>query len=105
MKFANEYVEDVGKDGKITMREPSPEGWSTFMSDKFPLGKSGKVSDRSGVARCNLFDAICTAVENLEDDLGPITLADLSRIPARLKNRAIFKHFEKGDDSEEEEKN
>ncbi len=104
MKLTGSYIEKVGEDGEIELREPTPEEWNQFVADRYPVTRKGKMIDKSGEARCALFDKIAVRVTNLEDNEGPITMTDLQRIPARIKGKAILNQLEK-DTGGDDEKN
>jgi hypothetical protein len=100
-------VPHTPEEGRITLREPSNKEWNEYSARKMEFGKRGRgVKDRSGEARCELFDRIVTAIDNIEDGLGPICPETKDRLPARYKERAIFLCFEDENiDQEEQEKN
>lgn len=85
----------VADEGKIVLREPTNPEWNAYDGSRFEFTKTGKVrrGDQAS-AKCDLFDQIVTGLENIEDGAGTITLANLERIPARYKQRAVFLCFE-----------
>lgn len=103
-KLSKEHKVEYGGDAIIMMREPTNAEWNELNSERAKVGRKGRVSTAGALkARCKLFDKVVTSIENLEDDVGKITLETLERIPARLKEQWIIETFE-ADDGEDLEK-
>jgi len=89
-------------DGRITLREPTNKEWNDYDAARFEFSKKGRLKkDNQSAARSALFDKLAVSVDDIEDDMGPLTVSDLERIPARYKQRAIFLCFE--DESAEDD--
>lgn len=107
-KLSKEHKVKYGEDAVIIMREPTNKEWNTLNSGRVKLGRKGRPDTSGGLkARCQLFDAVLTSIENLEDDDGKITMETIERIPARLKEQWIMETFEndEGEHLEDTEKN
>lgn len=100
MKLGTEITVQVGDDGVIALREPTPKEWNKFTAARYPIKRGGRgMSDNSAEARVALFDTVCIRIENIEDESGAaVTLESLEKIPVRLKGNIIFEVFEQRDD-------
>lgn len=105
-KLSNELKASVkvgGEDVLFAFRQPSNKELNEFLTKRYELKGSKRMSDNSLNARGQFFDLLLTGITNLEDGNGePITPERSELVPATWKNDIIFKLFE---DNEIEVKN
>ena len=97
MQLATEHKVQVGDDGIFTFAEPTPKQWEEFNNRKFPVsgrGRKVRLQQNLGAARVWLFDQLITNIEHINDGETEITIETKEKIPARMKESAIFEAFE-----------
>lgn len=106
MKLTSEYRIElaVDKDTVVfVLRRPTNKELNDFLSDRYDVGRRGRLKDRSIEARAEFFDLLLTGIENLEDESGaPVGPEKKELIPTNWKSAVIFSAFE---DIEISEKN
>ena len=77
------------------LRRPTNQELNDFQAKRIEVDPQGrKLKDNSNEAREELFDKILLSVENLEDDIGIITVARKDAIPSLWKQDIIYTKIE-----------
>ena len=77
------------------LRRPTNQELNEFQAKRIEVDSQGrKLKDNSNEAREGLFDKILLSVENIEDDIGAITLDRKDAIPSLWKQDIIYTKIE-----------
>lgn len=85
-------------DGVIMFRRPSNSEQNNYEAAKYESkGRKGKLKDKTFSARVALAKKCVTDLKDFEDEKGPITLEEISRMPNKILSDAYFVAFEDSD--------
>ena len=81
----------------LHLREATNPEINKFKGSRY-ITKGKRMDDKSNEAREELFDKLCTGIENLEShDDTPITVERIEEVPSNWKHDIIFQKFEDTD--------
>ncbi len=88
-------------DAYAYLREPTAAEWNEYNRDRFKVLRNKTAENNDVLAKCNLFNKICTKLENVFDEKDVVVGIDrIDLIPPYEKTKVIYNEYEKQDEEE-----